>query len=85
MNLLCTIFIMETLVRCLSNCYLDQTQSPHDQLDQKTEHGICLLNRCLVIISNMAATIPDARKDILKFKMMDLLSRAFQVQIIQVS
>lgn len=46
---------------------------------------MCLLNRCLVIISNLASQVPDARKEILKFKMMDLLSRAFQVQMIQAS
>jgi hypothetical protein len=73
--------IMETLISCLSNCYIDQTNSQSSneqpQLDHETEHGMCLLNRCLVIISNMAAQVPDARKEILKFKMMDLICKAF--------
>lgn len=44
-----------------------------------------LLNRCLVIISNLAAQVPDARKEILKFKMMEMMARAFQVQLVQTS
>jgi proline dehydrogenase len=74
--------IMETLIKCLANCYLDQQHSSL-QLDQKTAHGMTILNKCLVIISNLAAHVPDARTEILKNKVMDIMGRAFQVYLVQ--
>lgn len=72
--------IMETLIRCLSNCYIDPCQQV---LEPKTEHGMNLFNKCLVIMSNLSAQIPDARKEILKFKMLEMVTRSFQITLIQ--
>ncbi len=70
---------MDTLLRCLSQCCM--VDPP--QIDQNTMNGMALLNQCLVILSNLAAANHDARNEILKYKMLDLIVRAFQIQLVQ--
>lgn len=71
---------MEILLRCLSTCYPD----PYLQtLDSKTLHGLSLLKKCLLILANLSAHIPDARKEILKFNVLEMVARTFQIQLIQ--
>jgi hypothetical protein len=42
-------------------------------MDQNTEAGMALFNQCLVILSNLSATNLDGRKEILRFKTLELL------------
>ena len=46
---------METLIRCLSNCFYPD---PPNTIDQSTANGINILNQCLVIMSNLSADSP---------------------------
>lgn len=73
---------MNTLIERLTKCYKD----PHQPgIDGPTSHGLELLNKCLVILSNLSARNPDARKEILKFKLLNMVADIFDLPLVQQS
>lgn len=77
--------LMSTLISRLKNCYKDPSHADLHSLDPLTSHGLALFSKCLVILSNLSANNPDARKEILKFKLLDLLAASFELPLVQQS